>query len=863
MLSEDSKKRRRAEDVLIESEGFAWKVLNASLNGIYIYDVKLGQNVFINKQYTTITGYTFDELKTLNGLQFFEFFHPDDRQRVAGHMEKLARSGGETLEIEYRFKTRDQRWIWCLSRDSVFARNRDGSASQIIGTFLDVTERKQAEAHLKKSERRYRKLFQNHHAVMLLIDPQTGDIVNANPAACAYYGYTLEEITGLKITDINIQPSDRIRSEMRSAKSKQCRQFFFKHRLADEQIRDVEVFSGPISIEDRELLYSIVHDITDRKRAERALKESDKLYRTIGETIPYGVWVADAGGYCTYVSPSFLEMVGMTMDQIQQFGWLHLLPPEDVGPTKKHWLHCVLTGEDFEHEHRFKSIDGFYRSVLAIGRPVRDEEGKIIKWVGLNLDITDRKRMENDLRESRAKLETALASMTDAVFISDAQGRLINSNDAFATFHRFRSKDECSKTLAEYPDFLDVFMADGEPVPLDQLAVHRALRGETVMNAEYFLRRKDTGETWVGSYSFGPIRDQDGVIVGSVVVGRDITDRKKSEEELRRLSHFPEENPNPVLRCTLDGVTLYANTSAQNWVATFGRQADRVLPEPVRVAMATARGQNHAIETEITDPTGRTLSIFAVQPPGEDYVNLYGIDFTDRKRAEEALKRSNEELEQFAYVASHDLQEPLRAVVGFLQLLQSRCEGQIDEKGRHYIERSVKAGRRMQTLISELLTLSRVNTKGATFAPKDLSQIVQNALDNLQSIIQEKNADISCAKLPNLTVDAAQVQSLFQNLIMNAVRYNESPKPRIEIGCRERDQVCEFFVKDNGIGIPSQFHQRIFTLFQRLHTDREYPGTGLGLALCKKIVERHGGTIWVESQPQKGSVFHFTLPRSR
>jgi PAS domain S-box-containing protein len=525
MLSEDSKKRRRAEDVLIESEGFAWKVLNASLNGIYIYDVKLGQNVFINKQYTTITGYTFDELKTLNGLQFFEFFHPDDRQRVAGHMEKLARSGGETLEIEYRFKTRDQRWIWCLSRDSVFARNRDGSASQIIGTFLDIT---------------------------------------------------------------------------------------------------------------------------DRKRAERALKESDKLYRTIGETIPYGVWVADAGGYCTYVSPSFLEMVGMTMDQIQQFGWLHLLPPEDVGPTKKHWLHCVLTGEDFEHEHRLKSIDGFYRSVLAIGRPVRDEEGKIIKWVGLNLDITDRKRMENDLRESRAKLETALASMTDAVFISDAQGRLINSNDAFATFHRFRSKDECSKTLAEYPDFLDVFMADGEPVPLDQLAVHRALRGETVMNAEYFLRRKDTRETWVGSYSFGPIRDQDGVIVGSVVVGRDITDRKKSEEELRRLSHFPEENPNPVLRCTLDGVTLYANTSAQNWVATFGRQADRVLPEPVRVAMAKARGQNHAIETEITDPTGRTLSIFAVQPPGEDYVNLYGIDFTDRKRAEEALKRSNEELEQFA-----------------------------------------------------------------------------------------------------------------------------------------------------------------------------------------------------------------------
>ena len=721
-------KHIRSEDVLIDSEGFAQKVLNASLNGIYIHDIKLGQNVFINNQYTTITGYTFDDLERLDGTQFIELFHADDRRRVAEHIEKVVNGSDDVVEIEYRFKTRDSRWIWCLSRDGVFDRNQDGSVSRIIGTFLDITERKQVEARQEKSERRYRNLFQNHHAVMLLIDPLAGDIVNANPAACAYYGYTLDEMTGLKISNINILSSDQVCSEMQLAKSKRCRQFFFRHRLADGQIRDVEVFSGPVFIDDRELLYSIVHDVTESKRAERALKESEQLYRTIGETIPYGVWVTDASGYCTYVSPSFLEMVGMTMDQIQQFGWLHLLPSEDVEPTKKHWFHCVQTGEAFEHEHRFKSIDGSYRSVLAIGRPVRDEDGNIINWAGLNLDITE---------------------------------------------------------------------------------------------------------------------------------------RKKSEQELRRLSHFPEENPNPVLRCTTEGVILYTNAPARDWLSTFGWQADGVLPKPVCVAVDKARRQKHSIETEITNPAGRTFSIFAAQPPGEDYINLYGIDFTDRKRAEEALKRSNRELEQFAYVASHDLQEPLRAVVGFLQLLQNRCGGQIDEKGRHYIERSVKAGHRMQTLIRELLTLSRVNTKGTTFVATDLDGLVKDVLDNLQSIIQEKNTDITCAKLPNLTVDAAQIQSLFQNLIINAVRYNESPKPCIEIGWRERDHVCHFFVKDNGIGISPQFHRRIFTVFQRLHTDREYPGTGLGLALCKKIVERHGGEIWVESKPREGSTFHFTLPKNR
>jgi len=175
----------------------------------------------------------------------------------------------------------------------------------------------------------------------------------------------------------------------------------------------------------------------------------------------------------------------------------------------------------------------------------------------------------------------------------------------------------------------------------------------------------------------------------------------------------------------------------------------------------------------------------------------------------------------------------------------------------------VKAGHRMQTLIRHLLTLSRVHTKGAAFEETNLNQIVKDVLDNLQSIIQEKNADITCADLPNLAIDAGQIQRLFQNLIMNALRYNEHAKPVIDIGCQERDHANYFYIKDNGIGIAPQFHQRIFMVFQRLHTDREYPGTGLGLALCKKIVERHGGTIWVESQPPNGSTFYFTLPKQR
>jgi signal transduction histidine kinase len=253
---------------------------------------------------------------------------------------------------------------------------------------------------------------------------------------------------------------------------------------------------------------------------------------------------------------------------------------------------------------------------------------------------------------------------------------------------------------------------------------------------------------------------------------------------------------------------------------------------------------------------------FTSVPLGDHFITT-GADITDHKRAEEALKRSNQELQQFAYVASHDLQEPLRVIIGFLQLLQDKYDDRIDEKGRHYIERTVKAGHRMQAMIRDLLELSRVSNKGSKFVPTDLNHVVRDILENLQTIIQEKQADIVCAELPTLEVDSGQMRSLFQNLILNGLRYNENPRPVIEIGSFERDNVCSIFVRDNGIGISTKFHERIFMVFQRLHTEREYAGTGMGLALCKKIVERHGGTIRVESKPNEGATFYVALPGNR
>jgi light-regulated signal transduction histidine kinase (bacteriophytochrome) len=175
----------------------------------------------------------------------------------------------------------------------------------------------------------------------------------------------------------------------------------------------------------------------------------------------------------------------------------------------------------------------------------------------------------------------------------------------------------------------------------------------------------------------------------------------------------------------------------------------------------------------------------------------------------------------------------------------------------------VAAGDRMQIMIRDLLSLSRVTTSSGTFLPTNLNSLVKTVLDNLESTLQENHAEVVCADLPSLSVDSSQMQSLFQNLILNGIKYNTKPNPRVEIGCSPSGNVYRFFVRDNGIGISPRFFERIFIVFQRLHTAREYDGTGLGLTLCRKIVERHGGKIWVESVPGEGSTFHFTLPATR
>ena len=260
-------------------------------------------------------------------------------------------------------------------------------------------------------------------------------------------------------------------------------------------------------------------------------------------------------------------------------------------------------------------------------------------------------------------------------------------------------------------------------------------------------------------------------------------------------------------------------------------------------------------------------------------------DISDRKQANEALaryaaelERSNQELEQFAYVASHDLQEPLRMVASYVQLLAKDYAGKLDEDADEYIGFAVDGAKRMQRLIDDLLAFSRVGTRGQQFQPVDCNQLLQDVLRGLKLAIEESGAVVTYGELPTIMADRGQIYQLLQNLIANALKFRADAPPRIHISadlaCRWGQRQSSpgpavnsdehpnwvFAVADNGIGIDPQYAERIFVIFQRLHSRAQYSGTGIGLAICKKIVERHGGRIWVESTLGHGATFYFRLP---
>jgi PAS domain S-box-containing protein len=485
-------------------------------------------------------------------------------------------------------------------------------------------------------------------------------------------------------------------------------------------------------------------------------------------------------------------------------------------------------------------------------------------------EIAERKKAEETLRQSEKKYRHLFQNAQVGMYRSKLDGSAILA---------------VNQKLCEIFGFSEEEMIDNpatirwaNPAARDRMVTELRRTGTLHDYEMGILTKNGEARTCLVSISLNP---ELGFLEGSAI---DVTERKRMEQDLRVKDHAIESAQSPLAISDLAGHLTYINPAfLSSWgyaqrQDVLGRstiefwqmgenaaEGIQALQEgkPWSGEMAARRKDGTLFEVEvgasmIVDQTNQPLGMMATFK-----------DITERKRAEEALKkthadleRSNTDLEQFAYVASHDLQEPLRMVSSFTQLLGQRYKGKLDGDADEFIGFAVDGANHMQRLINDLLTFSRIGTRGQLPEAIPSDTALDRALDNLKLAIEESQAVVEREPLPTVAADDVQLIQVFQNLIANAIKFRGDEPPRIRIAAEARGKEWVFSVRDNGIGIDPQYLERIFIIFQRLHERGKYPGTGIGLAICKKIVQRHGGRIWVESEPGKGSTFYFSLPKT-
>jgi PAS domain S-box-containing protein len=680
-------------------------------------------------------------------------------------------AGDEVSSFETQRLTKDGRLIdvWLTITKLV---DEAGKVISIAATERDITERKRAEEVLKESEEKYRVLFDSSMDAFMTLALPDCHFASGNPSTIAMFR-AKDEADFLSKTPWELSPELQPDGHLSSEKAKEMIEtavregnhyFEWTHKRLDGEEFPATVLLTRLELKDQMLLNACVRDITDRKQAEEALASSKQFLSDVIEQSPLSMWISDSGGTLIKMNPACRELFGATDEEavgkynilkdnvIEEQGFMPFV--ENV--FKKGEIAQFTLDYDLQKVEHVKVKEGTHTIFDVVVSPIKDIHGKLTNTLVQHKDITERKRAEEALRESEARLNFAMQMTHTGAWELDLLDH---------TAHRTLIHDRIFGYETLLPSWTyEMFLE--HVLPEDRPEVARRFQGaiaaQTDWNFECRIRRTDGEVRWIWAIGTHE-RNSEGKAMRMSGVVQDITERKQAED---------------ILKKTL-------------------------------------------------------------------------LD----------LERSNQELEQFAYVASHDLQEPLRMVASYTQLLEKRYKDQLDQDAKDFIRFTADGANRMQRLINDLLTYSRVGTRGKPWKPTDCHTMLGQAIANLSMVIEENHAIITSDQLPTVMADASQMVPLFQNLIGNAIKFRGEELPRIHVSAQEKGNEWVFSVKDNGIGIEAQFSERIFIVFQRLHSREKYPGTGMGLAICKKLVERHGGKIWVESELGKGSTFYFSIPK--
>ncbi|MBZ5521788.1 MAG: PAS domain S-box protein [Acidobacteriia bacterium] len=840
----DITERKRTEEALRRSESVLAQAGQLAHLGAWDMEVSNPENLLSNKvswseETYRILGYEPDSVEPGTG-RFFQHVHPEDQQKLKEALEtsveskqpyhrefRIVRDGGEQRTVTGRGE---------VSFDAL------GRPIRILGTIQDITERKRTEEELARSEKRF-KLLADSNIIAVMVADRSGRIRDYNQAYLDITGYTREDFDSGRIGWRHmVAPEDHDAAVNQSGREL-LERGVYGPREAENIRKDgtrVPILMGLVALDSPpDKVIGFMIDLTKLKKAEEALRRSQAVLTHAEQMARLGAWELDFSG----ATPEGLrrsDAILAQAEQVARLGTTAISNWDELNRTPLHWsdetyrifgyepgsiqastelffhhIHpddrerviqsvteSITLRKPYQIEAKIVRPDGSVRAILGQAETVFNAHGQPQRIVGAIQDITERKRAEEALRESKniLALKHQVAQVLLTASDEDMYGEVLK-----VIMQATDSKEGVFGYIDE----------DGSAVFPSMTAIWQKCK--LTDQPMRFPR-----ETWKGFWGRAMIEKK-------TIYSNQPANVPEGHPEIYRALAVPILN-----RDELDGLLMVANRERDYGEPDIER-INLIVAELAPVLRARLQRDRHEKQRKLA----------------EEALTL---------RSKE-LARSNEDLQQFAYAASHDLQEPLRMVASYTQLLAKRYQGKLDADADEFIGFAVDGARRMQALVNDLLDFSRVGTRGKKFVDTSCEQVLGIVLNNLKVAIEERHAIVTHDPLPTIKADATQLSQVFQNLIGNALKFHKPEEPpQVHVSAQQEGEAWHFSVRDSGIGIAPQDMGRLFVIFQRLHTRAEYPGTGMGLAIAKKIVERHGGKIWVESEPGQGATFHFTIP---